>query len=329
MSIAEEEQEINGIGTGTEKNTAIAEQRRPERSGIIKLPRGKREKEVRVLGQKDILMECALYIRSHAKEPLSVQGLAEQFGYSACHFSRMFRAEMGVTLMDYVKQQRLFGAAREIREGRKILDTALDYGYETHSGFTRAFRAQFGYSPALLRAFHVGEAFEKGDWENMGLYLRETPVHALPNEIYALLFKVLDEAGTEYKKKHLEAVYGLAERVYKGKKRRSGDDYVTHPLNTALILADMGADEDTVCAGLLHDIWEMADEPELYLSDPAVTPAMNEILREYRAFEKYVSCDERVVLIALADRLHNMRTIDFVDPATWNCLLYTSPSPRD
>ena len=86
-------------------------------------------------------MECALYIRSHAKEPLSVQGLAEQFGYSACHFSRMFRAEMGVTLMDYVKQQRLFGAAREIREGRKILDTALDYGYETHSGFTRAFRA--------------------------------------------------------------------------------------------------------------------------------------------------------------------------------------------
>ena len=41
MSIAEEEQEINGIGTGTEKNTAIAEQRRPDRSGIIKLPRGK------------------------------------------------------------------------------------------------------------------------------------------------------------------------------------------------------------------------------------------------------------------------------------------------
>lgn len=115
-------------------------------------------------------------------------------------FSRMFREEMGTTLMDYVKQQRLFGAAREIREGRKILDTALDYGYETHSGFTRAFRAQFGYSPALLRAFHVGEAFEKGDWENMGLYLRETPVHALPNEIYALLFEVLDEAGTEYEK---------------------------------------------------------------------------------------------------------------------------------
>ena len=54
---------------------------------------------------------------------------------------------------------------------------------------------------------------------------------------------------------------------------------MTHPLNTALILADMGADEDTVCAGLLHDIWEMADEPDMYLSDPAVTPAMNEILK--------------------------------------------------
>ena len=298
-------------------NSAIAEQRQPFPVVYNKTVRKKTKKEVRVLGQKEILMECALYIRSHAKEPLSVQGLSNRFGYSACHFSRMFRAEMGVTLMDYVKQQRLFGAAREIREGRKILDAALDYGYETHSGFTRAFRAQFGYSPALLRAFRVGEAFEKGDWVNMGIYLRNTPVHAQPEELYGMLFEVLGEAGTAYGRGNVEAVYELAERVYEGKKRRSGDEYVTHPLNTAIILADMGADEDTVCAGLLHDVWEMADEPETYLSDPAVTPAVKEILNEYREFDKYASCDERVVLVALADRLHNMRTIDFVDPATW------------
>lgn len=283
----------------------------------MRLPRGKLEKEVRVLGNKDIFAECALYIRTHAKEALSVQGLAEHFGYSPYHFSRLFREKMGVTLMDYVKQQRLYGAAREIQEGRRILDAALDYGYETHSGFTRAFRAQFGYSPALFRAYYVRDALEKGDWENMGLYLKETPVHAQPEQLYEQLLEVLLESGAEYEKEHLNTVYGLAERLYEGKMRRSGDTYVTHPLNVAVILADMGADEDTICAGLLHDIWEMTKEPERYLADPSVTPAMAEILKEFREFDRYSSCDERVVLLALADRLHNMRTIEYVDPATW------------
>lgn len=113
------------------------------------------------------------------------------------------------------------------------------------------------------------------------------------------------------------SVQGLAERLYEGKMRRSGDTYVTHPLNVAIILADMGADEDTICAGLLHDIWEMTKEPERYLADPSVTPAMAEILKDFKEFDRYSSCDERVVLLALADRLHNMRTIEYVDPATW------------
>lgn len=96
MSIAEERQEINEMEAGMEKiqersrkklcNSAIAEQRQPFPVVYNKTVRKKTKKEVRVLGQKEILMECALYIRSHAKEPLSVQGLSNRFGYSACHF---------------------------------------------------------------------------------------------------------------------------------------------------------------------------------------------------------------------------------------------------
>lgn len=262
-------------------------------------------------------MECAFYIRGHAKETLSVSKLAEQSGYSAYHFSRIFREMMGTTLMDYVKQQRLLGAAREIAKGRKILDAAVDYGYETHSGFTRAFHSQFGYSPALLRAYYVREALEKGEWKNMGLYLKETDQHAKPEELFEELCVMIHDRKLECGKMHLEDCYGLAKKIYEGRSRYSGDAYVTHPLNVAIILADMEADEDTICAGLLHDIWEMEQIPEDFWENSAITPAMKAILEEYRHFDAYCSCDERVVLIALADRLHNMRTIEFVDSVTW------------
>ena len=47
---------------------------------------------------------------------------------------------MGVSLMEYVKDRRLLRAAEDIMSGKKILDVAIEYGYETHSGFTKAFR---------------------------------------------------------------------------------------------------------------------------------------------------------------------------------------------
>lgn len=63
----------------------------------------------------------------------------------------------------------------------------------------------------------------------------------------------------EYNNEEIEIVrkaYSYAEELHKGQKRQSGEDYITHPLNVAYILADMHADRDTVCAGLLHDTLE-------------------------------------------------------------------------
>ena len=64
---------------------------------------------------------------------------------------------------------------------------------------------------------------------------------------------------TEYNNVEVEIIrkaYSYAEELHKGQKRQSGEDYITHPLNVAYILADMHADRDTVCAGLLHDTLE-------------------------------------------------------------------------
>ena len=63
----------------------------------------------------------------------------------------------------------------------------------------------------------------------------------------------------EYNNEEIEIIrkaYSYAEELHKGQKRQSGEDYITHPLNVAYILADMHADRDTVCAGLLHDTLE-------------------------------------------------------------------------
>lgn len=253
-----------------------------------------------MLEQKEIINKCAAFIREHCKEEMSAELLAERFGYSVYHLSRTFREIMGVPMMEYVKQQRLSGAARAILGGQKILDAALDYGYETHSGFTKAFQAAFGCSPALLRAYK-------------GIYLIKTDIHAKPEALFAQLWVLVQAGQIDITETKLREVYGLAVRLCGTRRRKSGDPYVTHPLSAAVILTDMGADGDTVCAGLLHDIWELSKEPEAILKEEAVTPDMADILKEYRDFRAGKSIDERAVLVALADRLHNMRTVEFMD----------------
>lgn len=261
-------------------------------------------------------LTCAVFIDEHLKEELSVERISAWAGYSPWYFSRRFKAEMGVSPMEYVKQRRLFAAAREIREGKRIIDAALDYGWETHSGFTKAFCSQFGYTPVLLRAFYIRDASVKGEQDHMGLYLKTMEPYKKPEELWEILCRTLKENGVEHDRENLGRIYELAFICHKEQKRYSGEEYITHPLNIAVILADMGADEDTVCAGLLHDA--AAGKYEERLMEDEAGRRIMEVLLAYREFERtFEVTDERGVLVALADRLHNMRTIEFADPSTW------------
>jgi len=143
----------------------------------------------------------------------------------------------------------------------------------------------------------------------MGLYLKTMELYKKPEELWETLCITLKENGVEYDSENLRNIYKLASSIHQGQKRKSGEDYITHPLNVAVILADIGADEETVCAGLLHDI------PE---DENGVDPRIQTVLFAYREFECNHACaDERGALVALADRLHNMRTIEFMDQSTW------------
>jgi AraC family transcriptional regulator len=106
---------------------------------------------VRMIQQLLLLQRVIDYIEDHIKEELSTEELARMVGYSPYHFSRIFHKQTGYTLMDYVVKRKLQFALYELVNGKKIIEIAMDYGFETHSGFTKAFKKCFGSPPSLYK----------------------------------------------------------------------------------------------------------------------------------------------------------------------------------
>ena len=127
----------------------------------------------------------------------------------------------------------------------------------------------------------------------------------------------------------IKKAYYYAEELHKGQKRQSGEDYITHPLNVAYILASMHADRDTVCAGLLHDTLEdthITKEDISHDFNPVIASLVDGVtkisklnfstkqeqnLANTRKIITGITSDVRIIIIKLADRLHNMRTLEY------------------
>jgi len=90
-------------------------------------------------------------IDNRITEKIVPQELAKESGYSTFHFNRVFSRVTGITLMAYVTRRKLQYALYDLSCGEKIIDVALKYGFETHAGFTKAFKKCFGYPPSLYR----------------------------------------------------------------------------------------------------------------------------------------------------------------------------------
>lgn len=100
--------------------------------------------------------KCIKFIEEHIKENITIKDVANQLGYSVYHFCRVFSLCKGMSVMEYIRERRLSLAAIELFKGRKIIDISLEYGFETHSGFTKAFRKSFGYSPTQYKVRMAG-----------------------------------------------------------------------------------------------------------------------------------------------------------------------------
>ena len=124
--------------------------------------------------------------------------------------------------------------------------------------------------------------------------------------------------------------YNLAKEKHGDQKRHSGEPYIIHPLNVAYILADIGLDESTISAALLHDVVEdtdMTDEELRKIFGDEIADMVAGVTKlssiqfetveerqaeDYRKMFLAMGKDIRVILIKLADRLHNMRTLKYL-----------------
>ncbi len=88
-------------------------------------------------------------------EQITIKGLADSINFSAFHFCRLFLKMTGMSVMQYVTHRKLQLAMKDICCGKKVIDVAMEYGFETHAGFTKAFKRCYGYPPSLFR-IHTG-----------------------------------------------------------------------------------------------------------------------------------------------------------------------------
>ena len=147
-------------------------------------------------------------------------------------------------------------------------------------------------------------------------------------ELLERLKKRIKENNLEVDIDKVSQAFILAYESHEGQKRKSGEDYILHPVEVAEILVDMKMDTDTIVAGILHDVVEdtlitLSDieytfGPDVKRLVDGVTKLRNlpktdtKKIENIRKMVVAMSEDIRVVIIKLADRLHNMRTLKYL-----------------
>jgi guanosine-3',5'-bis(diphosphate) 3'-pyrophosphohydrolase len=148
-----------------------------------------------------------------------------------------------------------------------------------------------------------------------------------PEAVRALEIKLADYLSPAQIAK-VRRAYQLGAAAHAGQTRKSGEAYITHPVAVAGILAELRLDAETLCAAILHDSLEDTELPRSAISDEfgeAVAELVDGVTKldkiqfrdrqeadaeSFRKMMLAMSRDLRVILIKLADRLHNMRTLD-------------------
>ena len=142
------------------------------------------------------IQESIDYIEEHLKEDLTAETLARIAGFSPYHYYRVFHAYVGKPVMEYIRRRRLAHAVVELAQGKRIIDIAMDYGFETHNGFGKAFRKTYGCSPEKYRLHVSGQVPPKVDLYLLAQYNLIGAIVMEPQIVTRPAFKV---AGYELK----------------------------------------------------------------------------------------------------------------------------------
>ena len=169
--------------------------------------------------------------------------------------------------------------------------------------------------------------------KKMDIELENPADFTSPEELYKDLIRSIRKYHPSDDISMIEKAYKIAYEAHKDQKRKSGEPYIIHPLCVAIILADLELDKETIAAGILHDVVEdtvmTLDElskefgPEVALLVDGVTKltqlswSKDKVEMQAENLRKMflaMAKDIRVILIKLADRLHNMRTLQYMKP---------------
>ncbi len=161
---------------------------------------------------------------------------------------------------------------------------------------------------------------------------KEEFVPETPDELYGKLIKLIRENMTENDVSLVEKAYFIAKKAHEGQFRFSGEPYIIHPISVAIILYNLGMDGESMAAALLHDVVEDTDMTKENIQEEFGEDVANLVegvtkLGKVPIFTKEeqqaenvrkmlmaMSQDIRVIIIKLADRIHNMRTLSFMRP---------------
>ncbi len=97
------------------------------------------------------LNSCIDYIEENIRDEISIEQLCEMSCLSRMYFFRMFEAACDVSLANYIKRRRMTLAVAELKNGRKVIDVAFDYGYKSPESFSRSFNEFHGTSPSSVK----------------------------------------------------------------------------------------------------------------------------------------------------------------------------------
>lgn len=100
------------------------------------------------------------YIQMHLYKEITAKDVANASGYSQYHAARLFKEKMGMSPFEYIRRERLLQSAYSLRNNKvKILDVALDYVFDSHEGFTRAFGKAFGINPKKYANYPIPQGW--------------------------------------------------------------------------------------------------------------------------------------------------------------------------
>jgi len=119
------------------------------------------------MGYRDDMAKSRNYIDEHLDEDIDPHTLSDMSGYSYYHFCHVFRSVNGMPVYEYLRDRRLSKAAVELSSGARVIDAALENGFDTPSGFTRAFTRRFGMTPSQYKKRKGGTVNMKPEIKKM------------------------------------------------------------------------------------------------------------------------------------------------------------------